>query len=142
MTETTVPSIPSIYTLMGSNESDSENGKWFVIAPGVEIKIRRYDAKVSRKVHESLFAPYQRMQKFGGNIPVEIQEELGTLHAARGLIADWKGFVDRDQKEIPYTPEAAEKLLRELVDLRNMVAALSLDIKNFRDEAKEEIVGN
>lgn len=132
----------SIYELFGSNESEAENGKWFPFSDTIEVKIRRFDSKVSRDAHDALHAPYQRTIKFGGVIPREVQDELGIKHVAKGVIADWKGFTDTEGNPLAYSPAAAEQVLRALPDLKNAIAAISLDIKNYRDEIKQDVLGN
>jgi hypothetical protein len=132
----------SIYDLFASNESEAEDGKWFPFSDKIEIKIRRFDSKASRKVHEALRAPYQRTLKFGGVIPPEVEDELGLQHVAKGIIADWKGFTDREGNEVPFSVAAAEKILRELPDLKNAIAGISVDVKNYREEIKKDILGN
>lgn len=132
----------SIYDLFASNESEAEDGKWFPFSDKIEIKIRRFDSKVSRKTHESLRAPYARTLKFGGVIPQDVEDDLGLKHVARGVIADWKGFTDREGNEVPYSVAAAEKILAELPDLKNAIASISIDVKNYRDEVKKDVLGN
>lgn len=132
----------SIYDLFASNESEAEDGKWFPFSDTIEIKIRRFDSKVSRKVHEALRAPYQRTLKFGGVIPPEVEDELGIRHVAKGVIVDWKGFTDREGNPLSFSVAAAEKLLRELPDLKNAIAGISVDVKNYRDEVKKDVLGN
>lgn len=132
----------SIYDIFASNETEAEDGKWFQFSDTIEIKIRRFDSKISRKVHETLHAPYQRTLKYGGVLPQDVQDELAIQHLVRGVVADWKGFTDREGNEIAFSVAAAEKVMRELPDLKNAIAALSVDVKNYREEAKKEVLGN
>lgn len=132
----------NIFDLFGANETDAENGKWFKFGKKMEVRIRRFKSKKSRKVREQLEAPYKRAVKFGASLPEDVQEEIGILHVARGLIVDWKGVLNKDKEEIPYSVEAAEKMCRLLPEFRDAVADISLSLDNFREETKEEIVGN
>lgn len=132
----------SLYEMFGANETTSEEGKWFQFGKTIEIKIRRYKSKKSRKVREALEAPYKRATKFGGNLPEDVATEIAIEHLAEGIIADWKGVVDKSGNPVKYSKAAAVVLLTDLPELRDNIAELSLNLDNFRDEEKEEVKGN
>lgn len=132
----------NIFDIFGANETDAENGKWFKFGKTMEVKIRRFKSKKSRKVREGLEAPYKRATKIGSTLPDDVLEEIGILHVARGLIVDWKGVKGKNGEDIAYSPQAAESLCRALPEFRDAVADISLSLENFRENEKEEILGN
>ncbi len=132
----------SVYDLFGASENAAENGKWFDFGPDLKVKIRRFKSKKSRKVRENLEAPYKRVSKFGTTLPDDVQDEISTRHIAEGIVVDWKGVLDKEGKEIPYSVAAAVKLFTDLPEFRDAVAEISLGLDNYRDGEKEEIEGN
>lgn len=132
----------SIYTLFGTAESESEDGKWFDFGKTIKIKIRRFKSKKSRKVREALEAPYKRTSKFGGALPDDVAEEITTQHIAEGIVADWQGVTDKAGVELKYSSAAAAKLFKDLPEFRDAVAEISLGVDNFRDEVKTDVEGN
>lgn len=136
------PKAESLYDMFGSDESTSENGKWFKFGKTIEFKIRRFKSKKSRKVRDALEAPYKRATKFGSQLPDDVQNEITIQHIADGIIADWKGVVDKQGNPVKYSAAAAVALLTDLPDLRDSIAELSLNLDNFRDDDKEEVKGN
>lgn len=141
MTDET-PKAESLYDMFGSDESTSENGKWFKFGKTIEIKIRRFKSKKSRKVRDALEAPYKRATKFGSALPDDVQTEITIQHIAEGIVADWKGVVDKSGNPVKYSAQAAVSLLTDLPDLRDSIAELSLNLDNFRDDDKEDTTGN
>jgi len=132
----------SIYDLYATSESAAEDGKWFDFGPSMKVKIRRFKSKKSRNVRDELEAPYKRVNKFGASLPDDIQDDITTEHIARGIVVDWKGVLDREGAEIAYSPGVALKLFKELPEFRDAVAEISLSLDNYRDDEKEEVVGN
>ena len=132
----------SIFDMFGSSEDAAENGKWFDFGPSMKVKIRRFKSKKSRKVREELEAPYKRVAQFGAVLPDDVQDSIGTAHVAHGLIADWKGVLNKDGTEIPYSKDAALDLCSRLPEFRDAIANISVSLDNFREEQKTEIEGN
>jgi hypothetical protein len=132
----------SIYEMFATNETDAEDGKWFDFGPTMKVRIRRFKSKKSRKVREALEAPYKRVTKFGTTLPDDVQEDIATEHIATGIVVDWRGVTDRDGAEISYSKAAAIKLFTEIPEFRDAVAEISLSLDNYRDEEKEDVLGN
>jgi len=132
----------SIYDLYATNETAAEEGKWFEFSPEISVKIRRFKSKKSRKVREALEAPYKRVNKFGATLPDDVQEDIAAEHIAEGIVVDWKGLKDRDGNDLAYSKAAALKLFRDLPEFRDAIAEISLSLDNYRDDEKEEVLGN
>lgn len=134
--------VESIFDLFATDEDAAEEGKWFKVGKIMEVKVRRFRAKKSLKVRETLEAPYKRAGQATAKIPEDAQEEIAHQHIARGIIADWKGVGDRDKKPVPYSPAAALRLLKALPEFATTVINISLSMDNYREEEKKEVEGN
>ncbi len=136
------PSVePSIYDIFATSQTAGESGKWFEFSPTISFKLRRLKSKFSRRARERLEQPYKRMMK-NGELPQDLQEELVDKQIAEAIIVDWKGITDTKGQPMPYSKEAAMKLIKALPDLRDEIAGLSMRMDSFRDEETEEIVKN
>jgi hypothetical protein len=60
---------------------------------------------------------------------------------AHHIVLDWKGVFDGDEP-LPYSVEAAERLLLELEWIRNRIIEEARSLENFRTKAREETEGN
>lgn len=71
-------------------------------------------------------------------------EEIQRAALARHVLVGWENLFDDKGVEIPYSPETAEKLLRdpELHDLYEFVLVASSRMENFRREEAREDLGN
>lgn len=58
------------------------------------------------------------------------------------IIKGWEGVYGRDMKPIPYSKEAAVKLLTDLPELMNVIVTESHRADNYRKEYVEEASGN
>jgi hypothetical protein len=132
----------SLYDLFATSESAAEDGKWFKFGKTIEVKIRRFKSKKSKKVREDLEAPYKRATKFGSSLPDDVSETIATEHIATGIIVDWKGVTDKQGNALKYSPAAAIELLNALPEFKDAVAEISLSLDNYRDGAKDDIEKN
>lgn len=132
----------SLFEMFGTDTESAEDGRWFPFGRTIEVKIRRYKSKKSRKVREQLEAPYKRSMRKGGMLPESIQEEITNEHIAIGIIADWKGVKDKGGKELDYNRLNAVALLDQLPEFRDAIADISLDINNYVEEDQEDVEGN
>ncbi len=109
-----------------SDRDAVENGKWFPVAPGIELKIRKATSKKAADIRRKLAAG------FPAGIPEEMQHENGLKNLAYGIIVDWKG-IEIDGEEAPeYDADLMLDLLNDLPDLAEFVASISIDDNNYR----------
>jgi hypothetical protein len=132
----------SLFALFGASETDSEDGKWFPINKVISVKVRRFKSKKSRTVRERLEAPHKRINKFGGKISDDVQNEITKEHMAEAILVDWKGVTDTDGKLVEYTKATGMKFFTTLPEFMDAIATLSIDLDNYRDEVKEAVKGN
>lgn len=135
--------------LFGTDADAEEDGRWFFIGPYMEIKLRRFTCKISRKVRTKLEKPYRRGGFRGKELPEELAEAITIKQMAQAIIVDWRGKnwkTDPDKKgnrrKIEYSQEMAQQLLDASMDFRNQVATLAFDMDGYRVEDKEETAKN
>lgn len=84
-------------------------------------------------------------RKFGKRVRQPTGRKLLALMRplyARHVVLGWRGVKDSDGNEIPFSPSAAEELLKEFPDLYDEVIARSNDLSLFRKEQLEADSGN
>lgn len=135
--------------LFGTDAGAEEDGRWFFIGPHMEIKLRRFTCKISRKVRAKLEKPYKRGGFRGKELPEELAEQITIKQMAQAIIVDWRGKnwkTDPDKngkrRKIEYSVDNAQQLLDASMDFRNQVATLAFDMDGFRVEDKEETAKN
>lgn len=136
----------SIYTLAKTDADSEENGKWFddifEEGSGISLKLRRMNSQFYGKVLNSIMQENRKLM-VKGKFPKDVDARLLIESLAEGIIVDWKGILVEDGgEEIPYTKDAAIKLMTDIPDLKNIVRNLSQSMAAFRAETKEEIAGN
>jgi hypothetical protein len=132
----------SLFGIFGASETDSEDGKWFPLNKVISVKVRRFKSKKSRTVREKLEAPHKRINKFGGKISDDVQNDITKEHMAEAILIDWKGVTDIDGKPVAYSKETGMQFFTKLPEFMDAIATLSLDLDNYREEVKEEVKGN
>jgi hypothetical protein len=119
-----------------------EDGRWFPIGNGAEFKIRSARSKQVQDARERIYGPYDRTLRGQAKLPKELSDRLSRQLAAEGMLADWKGVFGADDKEIPYTVEAALEAFTQYEDLLEIVATTSLESDLFRVRLDEADAGN
>lgn len=141
--------VVSIFDALETDTDATENGRWFegdeVWGPKlahVSIKLRRMTSKASQKARRDVELKYAKYQDKKGQFPEDVSKRLLAEHLATGIIVDWKGVIDRDGKEIPFSPEAAFALAYKLPDFMLPLVQKSAVLDSFQAEAKEIVEGN
>lgn len=63
----------------------------------------------------------------------KLLRDLGNRAMAKFVLKGWEGILDEDgESELPYSEEAAFKLLDELEDFSNLVFSLSMEASRYR----------
>lgn len=135
--------MPDTFDLSKNMKIDSakeEGGVWIAYKGGSQLLIARHGNKKHEAAYERMLKPYQRGRR-GGTIPEDVLENVGIRCLARYILLDWKGIAD-EGKELPYSPEAAERLFRKYPLLMDDVFAFSQKAETFLVEEEEEIAGN
>lgn len=102
-----------------------------------KIKVRGSMSKVVRDFQRKTFEEYQIKERMAKKRKQEVEEEsLAELEdrAVKNAIVriiSWSGLADGG-KEVKFTKEAAEKILKEHYWIRTQVIDNSDDVSNFR----------
>ncbi len=116
MTEATAAA-PVRKVKLSSLRSDSQRereGDWVPaldIGPEVQYFLRSTNLpafKIARDHHGQKLA-----RTYGDNIPDDILAEVYGKLAVEHLLMDWKGFVDDEENDIPFSKETAQKILTD-----------------------------
>lgn len=134
----------NLEALFAVDRESAEEGKWFKIGAFAEMKIRRFNSKKSTKVRDALMAAHSPVRVTGMDVklPEAVEEALNIEHIATGILVSWRGIVDKDGNELPYSKEAAITLLKKLPDLVSVIAQLSVSLQHWRDEDDATTKGN
>jgi hypothetical protein len=107
-------------------------GVWITIGADAALKIARAGNPEHRVALDDLRAPYRALVLAGVDPPEDAVERIAIQAMARTILRDWRGLADDDGGEIAYSAAAAERLLTELPEFRDLVSALSADMARFR----------
>lgn len=72
---------------------------------------------------------------------LELVDDISIEGIARHVLLGWEG-IKEDGVAVPYSVEAAERILREIPTFRNLVEQLAEDITLYQDEEAEEVEKN
>lgn len=121
-----------------SNVKAENEGIWVELQEGIEVKIRSAQSLHAAKVYKELIAPYKKKAQ-RGNLPESVTREINAMHLAKGILVDWKGFYGEDEKEIPFSVQAAYDLLIDpaYTDLLLDISEAATAREAFRAEEEE-----
>jgi hypothetical protein len=108
-------------------------GVWVEIDTGVELKVARVNNEKAREMRRKLEKPYASFRV----IPDSVNEDIFRKIVSNHVLLDWKGITDADGKEIKFSVEAAEKVLKDYPDFFNDVLSLAGARETFQDEATD-----
>jgi len=136
----------SIFDICETDTQAEENGKWFKDIfkdeSNIDLKLRRLTSKESVKVRRRLDKQFKGKQQRDGTYDDDTATAIMVKQMAHAVIVDWTNIRDRDRTEIPFSPEAAEKLMTLLPTFRDVVLVYANDMDNFRITASDEVEKN
>lgn len=115
-----------------------QNGVWIDFGGGASIKLANFDNPSFTDAFRKATKPYNDL---GKKIPEDDQLEIMARTMSRYIILDWKGIFDGDD-ELSYSPENAERLLKEIEWIRMRIIEEAKNLENFREKAREATEGN
>jgi hypothetical protein len=121
--------------LFKGSESFETEGIWMDLSDKTGFLVRRFGGLNSPKVKAALakhFKPYSR-QIDAGTLDDKKEKEITAKVFIESCLVDWKG-VEIDGKEVPYSQEAALKLLISLPDLFQSLQNHAIDASNYRED--------
>lgn len=131
-----------LFDLFSSNKESEEAGRWVELGSGTSFKIRAFGAKAVSDLRDNLTKPYAQLLRVGSKIPDDKNEEIGLKVLAGAVIADWKNVKNAAGEVVPYTADEAYAILKALPKLASFIVQYSLEGQNYRDEVKEDGLGN
>lgn len=123
-----------------TDETLENEGAWVDIGEGCELLIARVGNKAYQKMFQKLTQPHRKLIQ-RNKLDPQILEDLGIQCFARTILLGWRGLKE-DGNEVEYSVDAAQRLLTEYKDFRELVAELANEAATFREELDEEDVKN
>jgi hypothetical protein len=120
--------------LFGTNRTKETEGTWIDAGDGAQFLVARIANKRWQQVNRDLYRPHRATQRMG-KLSQDVEDDINRKVMAQTILLDWKG-VKVNGQDIPYSPEAAEKMFKEYPDFLEFIAGHSMAISNFQD--KEE----
>lgn len=133
----------SLYSQFATDRDAERDGVWLDYGSGGRIKIARAGGGNVR--YQKRLQAFSK--KFRRQIELEILEdevaekELADIYASTVVLA-FEEVKDRDGSDLPYSREAARKLLLDLPDLFADIRAQATNLALFRELEREEDAGN
>lgn len=129
-----------IYKQFSTDKELEEEGVWHDIGEGAKVKVARWGNKKFQARMRARTKGRQREIQLK-TLPESQSEAILTQCIAEAILVDWEGF-EASGKKLPYSVEAAVKVMTELKDFRDIVVSLSEDAEVFRVEQAEETEKN
>lgn len=117
-----------------------EAGVWVELGDGAKVLVARMYNRRYKQEFQKLMRPY-RIQARTETLADETAEDILIKCMASTILLDWQG-VFIDDKEIPYSPSNAEKILSEFKDFRNIISEFSQNMELFRANEEREAAKN
>lgn len=124
----------------GTSSALENEGRWFELGENAAIKVARDGNRAHKEALKRLWRPHRAALR-AGSLPDEQIERMAVEAMAEALLLDWRG-IEEEGVVVPYSREAALRLLTRYPDFRNSVAALSADMANYQAEEEEAARGN
>ena len=121
----------------GESETD---GIWVEFGDGdnvCEFKIARLHNPGCENYVAKL---HERRKKWNRSIESDRSHSIKAY--ARHVLKGWRDLTDDDGNDIPFSIDAAEKILTDYPDVREFVTEVALDNEQFRLEGKMDAEGN
>lgn len=116
----------------GTNKKAEETGLWVDLGQGARIRVARNTSTRYREKLRDILRPYR------GAIAANALDDA-TSHGllarafAGTILLDWEG-IEENGAPLPFSVEAAERLLREAPDFYRTVEKFSEDVALFREQ--------
>ncbi len=117
-----------------------EEGTWVQIGPGARLLVARLGNNRYRTAFKRLSKPHQA-QLDRGALPDEIQEQILVKAMSETILLGWEGLEENGQP-LPYSKDAALRLLGELKDFREDVLTIARQAEGYRLQQLEEETKN
>jgi len=121
-----------------------EQGVWRTVFDGAaELKIARFNNPKHNALLRRLRDENEELLKDETTEKAQSKLlEISGLAMAETVLTDWRGILDEDGNELPYSKEAAYDLLKNYEEFADLVFNLSLETEQYRRFKEGEAVKN
>lgn len=122
----------------------AEQGVWRTVFDGAaELKIARFNNPKHNAMLRRLREENEDVLKDDTTEEAQAKLlEISGLAMAETVLTDWRGILDEDGNELPYSKEAAFDLLKNYEEFADVVFNLSLETEQYRRFKESESVKN
>lgn len=113
-----------------------EEGVWTKYE-GSDFRIAHVNNPKFQSYFTKLQLPHKR-QIDKGTLDADTQLEIMCKAMSRYVLVGWQNVINNDEEPVPYTVDAAQKVLIENADFREFVQDFAMDLSNFREEVISE----
>ncbi len=132
----------SLYKSFKTDADREKTGVWHEVGDGVSILVARWGNAKHVEAERLARKPYQSILRSGRDLPDEIAVKTNIEAMAKAVLLDWKGVTDAADQPLPYSVQAAVKVLTDLPDFRHMVAGMAQEATAYRSDQVEDDLGN
>lgn len=124
-----------------SDKRKVNGGVWVEVGGGAQILVARLPNDAHRDLVIRLMAPHRHFEQRGVDVPDDITRAIGLKAMAQTVLLGWRGIIDDDGTEIPYSVEEAMKAL-EIEDFAALVMTNAGNRKLYRADNEEDNTKN
>ncbi len=116
-------------------------GVWFEAGKGLRLLIARMNNPNHEAEARKLGKPYFHQLR-AGTMDMKVIEDLQKQSIAKTVLLGWENLEDDANQQIPYSPETALKLIREVPDFYRLVVEFSNDAASYRATIQADAAKN
>lgn len=116
----------------GTNKDAEINGVWHTVG-NARLLIARVNNQNYQRVLRRLISPNTTIVNTNSEESQELIKDYTLQAMAQAILVDWENLKE-DDKEIPYSPENAYRILKEYPDFLELVSQKATDLKFYREE--------
>lgn len=122
----------------------TEDAKEFPLSDTAYITLLPVGGEKARRAFERMMEPYSPRLNAGGKLTDTENKDLNVRFYAEHIVKGWRGFKDRDNKEIKFSKEAATALFsdKKLEQFFALVIRMASNDAAFEAARTEEDEGN
>lgn len=131
------------YDLCATDREAEEQGQWVEIRTGLQYRIRSITSKKVREFDHTLMKKQRALYIANqGMLPLETLDRNEVLRVARAVLTDWRGQTDREGNVLPFSVEAAERVMTDLPRIRQDILTAASTEETYRAETQKALEGN
>lgn len=121
-------------SIFKTNKVLESSGVWFDISEEIGFLISRFGSsnQKAKALTAKYYKPYAALVQNGG-MPEEKSTEISLRVFVESCMIDWKG-IQIDGVEVPFSHEAALKLLKEMPDLADTLMTHASNSANYKED--------